>query len=49
MLTNEMRQWLGNIQAEEYLYDIVASFMREFDLDSVQAGSLIKQWIVEVV
>ena len=47
MLTNEMRRWLGSVQTNQYLSDIVQGFMCEFGLDSIQTGKLIMQWIAE--
>lgn len=49
-LTNEMRAWLGEQQADKVLlYDLIAGFIKRFGLAPESAGFLISQWIEETL
>ena len=50
MLTDEMREYLDEApEPKWFLCWLHDEMMGEFGLDSVQAGKIINQWIVEVL
>ncbi len=46
-LTDAMRAFLGHVQAERLLWDIVQEFMVRFELKPEDAGRLLAQWVRE--